>query len=101
AGEALTAGGGAAWARLARELDNLVAAHAQAIDEARRSPEGEGAELSLSLARALATAKARLPRPRAIAWPRRWPARGRRRGCRARAPAAPTPRRRRPSRPRR
>ena len=54
AGEAATAGGGALRARLGRELDNLIAAHAQAIEEAARAPEGEGAALALSLALALA-----------------------------------------------
>lgn len=43
--------GGAA---LARELDNLVAAHARAMLEAARDPAGEGAALALSLAIAIA-----------------------------------------------
>jgi len=58
--ERLASAGGDARARLGRELDNLVTAHARAIHEAARDPSGDGAALALTLALAIApTATAR------------------------------------------
>lgn len=52
--------GDGARAALARELDNLIAAHAHVVAEAARDPEGDGASLALTLALAIApTASAR------------------------------------------
>ncbi|MFT3775759.1 MAG: tetratricopeptide repeat protein [Minicystis sp.] len=48
--------GGAAGSRLARDLDNLVVAHARAALEADRDPTGDGPALALSLACAIAPA---------------------------------------------
>ncbi|MDI1446278.1 tetratricopeptide repeat protein [Polyangium sp. 6x1] len=45
--------GGAARESLGREMDNMVAAHARALVDAERAPEGDGAALALGLALAL------------------------------------------------
>ncbi|MDI1481333.1 tetratricopeptide repeat protein [Polyangium sp. y55x31] len=45
--------GGAAREKLGREMDNMVAAHARALADAERAPDGDGAELALGLALAL------------------------------------------------
>ncbi|MDC0744750.1 ATP-binding protein [Polyangium mundeleinium] len=45
--------GGAAREKLGREMDNMVAAHARALEDAEHAPEGDGVALALGLALAL------------------------------------------------